>query len=68
MRIGLMFPLYESGVLPLNYFSKSPLPFVIPVKTGELGMGPERKDGGGRAESWSRDFSTEKYSGLQSAN
>jgi hypothetical protein len=27
------------------------------VKTGELGEGPERKDGGGHAESWSGDFS-----------
>jgi exodeoxyribonuclease-3 len=41
---------------------------VIPAKAGEPGVGPERKDGGGRAESWSGDFSAEKYSGLQSGN
>jgi leucyl-tRNA synthetase len=41
---------------------------VIPAEAGELGVGPERKDGGGRAESWSGDFSAEKYSGLQSEN
>jgi single-stranded-DNA-specific exonuclease len=44
------------------------LPSVILANAGELGEGPERKDGGGRAESWSRDFSAEKYSGLQSEN
>ena len=42
--------------------------FVIPAEAGELGVGPERKDGDGRAESWSGDFSAEKYSGLQSEN
>ncbi|MEI7513658.1 MAG: hypothetical protein WCJ74_03510 [bacterium] len=39
---------------------------VLPDLSGELGVGLERKDGGGRAESWSGDFSAEKDSGLQS--
>jgi arginyl-tRNA synthetase len=39
---------------------------VIPAEGGELGEGPERKEGARRRESWSRDFSAEKYSGLQS--
>jgi predicted Rossmann fold flavoprotein len=52
----------------VKILTNSPVASVIPAEAGELGNGPERKDGGGRAESWSGDFSAEKYSGLQSEN